>query len=113
MAERLNYEDMVLLDGKRGLVDRDHGHYPFDPNKRLVLFEGGGNRWAVASDVELLPTVFLGMPNEEHAPEPGQPLTLWQQIPHRFDSYTWHHTWDWCMYCGLSEAAGIHHREAA
>ncbi|MFJ4686531.1 hypothetical protein [Streptomyces sp. NPDC088789] len=108
MAVCLHYEDVVLLDGRRGLVDRDWSHYPHDPDKWLILFDGGGSKWVVAADVEKLPTVFLGMPNEDHVPEPGQPLTLWQQIPHGFDSYLCPDAWDRCMYCGLSEATEIH-----
>ncbi|MGW3273604.1 hypothetical protein ACWDFH_19340 [Streptomyces kronopolitis] len=108
MADCFHYEDVVKLDGRRGLVDRDHSAYPYDPNRRLVLFEGGGSKWAVAADVEKLTTVFLGLPNEDHAPEPAQPLTLWQQIPHGFDSYLWADSWDRCLYCGLPEAAEIH-----
>ncbi|MFF8918056.1 hypothetical protein ACF08M_33320 [Streptomyces sp. NPDC015032] len=104
----MHFESVVTLNGRRGIVDRDHSHYPFDPNKRLVLFEGGGNQWATAKDVVVLPTEFLGMPNEDHMPQPGQPLTLWQQIPHSFDSYLWPDSWDRCMYCGLPEAARIH-----
>ena len=108
MADCIHYEDVVLLDGKRGLVDRDHSRYPFDPNKRLILFEGGGSQWAVAKDVETLSTIFLGMPNENHAPEPGEPLTLWQKLPHVWDSYLWPDSWDRCMYCDLPEVAEIH-----
>ncbi|MCX5103473.1 hypothetical protein [Streptomyces sp. NBC_00439] len=107
----MHFEYLVTLNGRRGIVDRDHSHYPSDPNKRLVLFEGGGNQWATAKDVVVLPTEFLGMPNEDHMPEPGQPLTLWQQIPHCFDSYLWPDSWDRCMYCGLSGAAEIHTSE--
>lgn len=108
MAECFHYEDVVLLDGRRGLVDRDWSQYPHDPNKRLVLFDGGGSEWAVAADVEKLPTVFLGLPNEDHAPEPGAPLTLWQQIPHVWDSYLWQDSRDECLYCGLHKAAETH-----
>ncbi|MFE7114932.1 hypothetical protein ACFU99_05840 [Streptomyces sp. NPDC057654] len=108
MADRLYYDDVVLLNGRRGLVDRQH---PYDPEKRLLFFEGGGSKWVVAADVEKLPAEFLGLPNDDHAPEPGQPLTLWEQIPHGFSSYLWWDTWDWCMYCGLSEAADIHVEE--
>ncbi|MEU1552217.1 hypothetical protein ABZ517_05770 [Streptomyces scabiei] len=108
MAQCIHFDDVVLLDGRRGLVDRDHSEYPYDPNKHLVLFEGGGSKWAVASDVEKLSAVFLGMPNEEHMPQPGQELTLWQQIPHSFDSYVWPDSWDRCLYCGLPESTEIH-----
>ncbi|MFC4498461.1 MULTISPECIES: hypothetical protein [Streptomyces] len=111
MADRIHFEDIVMLDGRRGIVDRDWSRYPHNPDKRLILLEGGGSKWAVAADVEKLPTVFLGMPNEDHAPEPGQPLTLWQQIPHGFDSYLWWDSWDRCMYCGLGGAASIHVEE--
>ncbi|MFD7661298.1 hypothetical protein [Streptomyces sp. NPDC059788] len=113
MADRIHYEDIVQLDGRRGIVDRDWTRYPYDPNRRLILLEGGGRQWAVAKDVEKLASVFLGMPNEHHAPEPGDPLTLWQQIPHGFNSYLWRDSWDRCMYCELCEAAENHIRETA
>ncbi|KOT51135.1 MULTISPECIES: hypothetical protein [Streptomyces] len=113
MASCIHYGDIVQLGGRRGIVDRDWTRYPHDPNRRLILLEGGGSKWAVAKDVEKLPVLFLGMPNPGHAPLPGQPLTLWRQIPHGFDSYLWPDSWDRCLYCGLSEAAEIHPRESA
>ncbi|MFD9815198.1 hypothetical protein [Streptomyces sp. NPDC059080] len=111
MADSIAYEDIVRLAGRRGIVDREWSQYPARPGRHLILgfnSEGGGWAWAEAKDVEKLSTEFLGMPNEEHAPEPGQPLTLWQQIPHGFDSYLWPDSWDRCMYCGLSQAGEIH-----
>lgn len=103
MAKCLHVDDVVLLDAVRGIVDREWTRYPRTPDKHLVFLEGGGSRWVKSRDVTKLPAVFLGMPNEGHAPEPGEPLTLWQQIPHVFNSYLWPDSWDRCMYCGLAE----------
>ena len=114
MAECIHFEEIVRYAGRRGIVDRDWSAYPAKPGVRLILGfaeEGGGYAWATAGDVEKLTTVFLGMPNEDHMPKPGEPLTLWQQIPHGFDSYLWQDSWDRCMYCGLSEADGPHVQE--
>ncbi|MGW6604830.1 hypothetical protein [Streptomyces sp. NPDC055036] len=111
MADCIHFEEIVRLAGRRGIVDRGWSRYPARPDVRLILgfrSEGGGYAWAEAKDVEKLSTEFLGMPNEDNMPIPGQPLTLWQQIPHGFDSYLWPDSWDRCMYCGLSEAAEIH-----
>ncbi|MEV7870167.1 hypothetical protein AB0P17_29670 [Streptomyces sp. NPDC088124] len=111
MADCIHYGDIVRLAGRRGIVDRNRSRYPARPDVHLILgfrSEGGGYAWAEAKDVEKLSTVFLGMPNKEHAPEYLEPLTLWQQIPHEYDEYL---TWDMdanCMYCGASEKDPIH-----
>lgn len=113
MAGCIHYEDIVRYEGRRGIVDREWSQYPAKPGVRLLLGfleDGGGWVWAADTAVEKLPTVFLGMPNEHHMPKPGEPLTLWQEIPHGFDSYLWSDV-SWsaqCLYCGLPEGAEIH-----
>ncbi|MEV5264757.1 hypothetical protein [Streptomyces werraensis] len=113
MAECIHYEEIVRYRGRRAIVDRDWSQYPARPDVRLLLGfaeDGGGTAWVTADAVEKLPTVFLGMPNERNLPEPGQPLTLWQQIPHGFDSYMWSDmSWEaQCLYCGLPKKNAIH-----
>lgn len=112
MADCVHYEDIVRYVGRRAIVDREWSEYPARPGVRMLLgfaADGGGWVWADLKNVEKLPTVFLGMPNEDHMPEPGEPLTLWQQIPHEFDSYLWSDSWSArCLYCGLPQGAEIH-----
>lgn len=105
------YEDLVRWRDMVGIVDREWSEY--DPagerdGWRLVLFEGGTQKWGPPNEIERLSAEFLGMPNENHFPNYGDPLTLWQQIPHGYDEYL---TWDMdagCMYCGLAESHEVH-----
>lgn len=113
MAECIHYGEIVRYEGRRGIVGKHWHQYPPRPGVHLILGfaeDGGGTAWAKAEDVEKLPTVFLGMPNEYNLPEPGQPLTLLQQIPHNFDSYLWSDmSWEaQCAYCGLPKTNPIH-----
>jgi hypothetical protein len=107
------FGDLVILTGVRGIVDREWSQYDPDGKRKgwhLVLFEDGTAKWGPPAELERLHAEFIGLPNEWNAPEPNQPLTLWQQIPHGFDSYLWSNIpWDAsCMYCGLAESTEIH-----
>ncbi|MFK0154101.1 hypothetical protein ACIQVK_18770 [Streptomyces sp. NPDC090493] len=115
MADRIHYEEIVRYEGGRVIVDRAQTRYD-RPGVRLLLGfaeDGGGWAWASPGSVEKLSTVFLGMPNENHAPEPGEPLRLWQQIPHTVDSCLWSDIgWSQrCMYSGLPESSSVHPKE--
>lgn len=109
---RIYSDDMVLLNGRRGIAHRQHTAYPFDPNKWLIVFTDGGDgkEWVTFEDVTKLREEFIGMPAEDRFPE--EPIALWQTLPHAFDErLTWDATWDKhgiCLYCGLKGFARIH-----
>lgn len=108
------YEDLVRWRDMVGIVDREWSDYDRDGLREgwhLVLFEGGLWKWGPPNEFERLSAEFLGMPNEDHFPNYGEPLTLWQQIPHEYDEYL---TWDMdsgCVYCGLPESHPVHPSE--
>ncbi|KJK56122.1 hypothetical protein [Saccharothrix sp. ST-888] len=103
--------DVVRVAGRRGLVVNTLlGAASPGELIRVSAFksDGGGQGTFRRSDVEKLSAEFVGMPNENHYPKFGQPITSWQQIPHEFDEYL---TWGMdagCMYCGAAESHPIH-----
>jgi hypothetical protein len=110
---RVYVDDLVTWQGVRGLVDREYSAY--DPEKRwkgwhLVLLETGLRVWLSPELLKArqLRAEFIGMPNEDHFPLFGQPLTLWQTIPHEFDEYLTHNMNAGCMFCGLPYGADVH-----
>jgi hypothetical protein len=108
---KVYFGDMVALNGLVGIVDEEWSRYDPEGKRagwRKVLFVDGTYAWGPPADLERLHAEFIGMPNKGHYPEFGEPLTLWQQIPHGYNEYL---TWDMdagCMFCGLPEASEIH-----
>lgn len=106
-----SWGDVVILNGIRGIVGDEWSAYdPTGEHKgwHLIHLEGGGKKWASPDSLERQSAEFIGMPNEDHAPEFMNPLTLWQQIPHEYNEYLTHDMDSGCMYCGLHYGDQVH-----